>query len=152
MNAERVQIILLLKERDMTRYNRLNPYFVGFDRLFQEFDNFPNVGKPYPPHNLVKKDLDGSEYALELAVAGYGVDDIKVEVKECMLIVEGSKPTEEYTYLHKGISTKNFKREFKLTENMVVDSADLVNGILVIEMHETIPEEKRPRSITIGKK
>ncbi|MCG7944984.1 MAG: Hsp20 family protein [Candidatus Thiodiazotropha taylori] len=134
----------------MTRFKTFNPYFVGFDRLFNDMETFAGIDKPYPPHNLVKKDVDGSEYALELAVAGFKEEDISVEVKDGTLIIEGKGSSDEYTYLHKGISTKNFRREFKLSEKMVVESAEMVNGLLVISMYEEIPEEKKSRKIEIG--
>ena len=136
----------------MTRYRHPLDAFVGFDRLFNEMDTFQQTTKPFPPHNLLKLDLDGSEYAIELAVAGYKEEDISIEVKDGILTVEGTGSVDEYTYLHKGISNKNFKREFRLSENMVVDSASCCCGILTIEMHEEIPEEKKPRKIELGKK
>ena len=134
----------------MTRY----PFdaFVGFDRLFNEIDNFNAREKTYPPHNLIKKDLDGGEYAIEVAVAGFAEEDLDVEVKENLLIVSGELPKEEYTYLHKGISTRKFKKEFRLADNMKVIGGELKNGLLVIDLMEDIPEEKKPVKIDIGKK
>jgi len=97
-----------------------------------------------------------STYTIELALAGYKADDLHVEVKEGILVITGDNgstvDTEEVReYLHRGISRKKFTRTFRLSEHVVVDGADFVDGLLVIDLRVVIPEEKRPRSIPIGK-
>jgi molecular chaperone IbpA len=106
----------------------------------------------FPKHNVVKH--SETEFAIELALAGYDQKDLEVELKEGILVVRGKKNEEAENskeYLHKGVSTRNFTKTFRLSEHVVVDGADFVNGLLVIKLKVVIPEEKRPRLIPIGK-
>lgn len=130
-------------------------HFIGFDHVWNEIERLSDMAdnKVYPPHNVVK--YDETTYTVELALAGYRKEDLNVEVKEGLLIVTGdarsqneSEPEKEY--LHKGISAKKFTRTFRLSEHVVVDGADFVDGLLVIDLKVVIPEEKRPRLIKIG--
>ena len=131
-------------------------HFIGFDHVWSEIERLADVAdnKLYPPHNVVKH--SESTYTIELALAGYKADDLHVEVEEGILVITGDNgstvDTEEVReYLHRGISRKKFTRTFRLSEHVVVDGADFVDGLLVIDLRVVIPEEKRPRSIPIGK-
>ena len=131
-------------------------HFIGFDHVWNEIERLSDMAdnKLYPPHNVVKH--DDTHFSVELALAGYNPEDLTVEVKEGILVVKGDgRPTleDEITkeYLHKGVSTKKFTRTFRLSEHVVVDGADFVNGMLVIDLKVVIPEEKRPRIVPIGK-
>ena len=131
-------------------------HFIGFDHVWNEIERLADVAdnKLYPPHNVVKH--SESTYTIELALAGYKKEDLQVEVKEGILVITGDNrstvDTEEgREYLHRGISGKKFTRTFRLSEFVVVDGADFVDGLLVIDLKVVIPEEKRPRSIPIGK-
>jgi len=106
--------------------------------------------KLYPPHNVVKH--TETEFSVELALAGYSSDDIVVDVKEGLLVVTGDKPEdpENRAYLHHGISAKKFTRTFRLSEHVVVDGANFIDGLLVIDLKVVLPEEKRPRNIPIS--
>jgi molecular chaperone IbpA len=130
-------------------------HFIGFDHVWNEIERLADVAdnKLYPPHNVVKH--SESSYTIELALAGYKADDLHVEVKEGILVISGDNrstvDTEETReYLHRGISGKKFTRTFRLSEHVVVDGADFVDGLLVIDLKVVIPEEKRPRTIPIG--
>jgi molecular chaperone IbpA len=130
-------------------------HFIGFDHVWNEIERLADVAdnKLYPPHNVVKH--SESTYTIELALAGYKSDDLQVEVKEGILVITGDNrstvDTEETReYLHRGISGKKFTRTFRLSEHVVVDGADFVDGLLVIDLKVVIPEEKRPRTIPIG--
>ena len=125
--------------------------FVGFDHLLDELDFVARHAKDnYPPHNIVKR--SSTEYSIELALAGFEESDLDIEQKERTLSVSGeSKHSEqEGEYLHKGISTKKFRRTFRLSEYVEVDGASYNNGILVINLKVVLPEEKRPRKISIS--
>jgi molecular chaperone IbpA len=105
--------------------------------------------KLYPPHNVVKK--DDINFSIELALAGYNKEQLTVEVKDGILVVSGGKEGDsEREYLHRGISAKKFTRTFRLSEHVVVDGADFIDGLLVIDLRVEVPEEKRPRLIPIG--
>ena len=132
-------------------YNRFG---VGFDKLFNELDRLMQVGSPnnggYPPFNL-EKTADNS-YRITLAVAGFTDKDIEITQQENSLIVTGSK-TEEDTanYLHRGIATRNFKREFVIGDRVEIKTASLKDGMLVIDLEEVIPEEAKPKKIPLIK-
>lgn len=125
-------------------------HFIGFDHVWSEIERLSDMAdnKLYPPHNVVKH--DDSTFTIELALAGYNKDDLKVEVKDGILVIVGDKSGEEREYLHRGISSKKFTRTFRLSEHVVVSGADFVDGLLVIDLKVEIPEEKLPRDIPIG--
>ena len=125
--------------------------FVGFDHLFQELDWVAkHATDTYPPHNIVK--VSENDYLIEVAVAGFTMDDLEIEQDERTLTVKGEKvKTEdsESSYIHRGISQKKFKRVFRLSEYVFVDGASLKDGILSVQLKFELPEEKRPRKIDI---
>lgn len=128
-------------------------HFIGFDHVWSEIERLSDMAdnKLYPPHNVVKK--DETNFSVELALAGYSSDDLTVEVKDGILVIQGGKTGDgevEREYLHRGISAKKFTRTFRLSEHVVVDGADFKDGLLVIDLRVEIPEEKRPRVIPIG--
>jgi molecular chaperone IbpA len=123
--------------------------FVGFDHLLEELDRVAKQANDhYPPHNIVK--TGEAEYVIELAVAGFTKDEISIEVKDRTLVVFGEHISKGREYIHRGISTKKFKRTFRLSEYVHVHGADLVDGILAIQLKYVVPEEMRPRKIQIG--
>ena len=129
--------------------SRINTYSIGFDRMFDNLMNVPTASS-YPPNNIVKHDDD--KFTIEIAVAGFSKAEIEIEFRENTLKIESkSRPEgdDEKEYLHKGISNRAFKKSFTLSDDVVVNGADMKDGILKIEMERIIPEEKKPRSIKI---
>ena len=123
--------------------------FVGFDHLMNELDHVArHAHDNYPPHNILKSDEDN--YLIELAVAGFSRDELEIEVKDRTLTILGEHKSKGREYIHRGISTKKFKRTFRLSEYVQVHGADLVDGILSVNLKVVIPEEMRPRKIEIG--
>ena len=125
--------------------------FLGFDHIFDQLENIHQHSKDtYPPHNVVKD--EEMKYTLEVAVAGFKQEHIDIEVKDHILTVSGNRPQrrEQTAYVHKGISARNWKKSFRLSEYTEVTGADLVDGILTIKLEVVLPEEKLPRKITIG--
>lgn len=119
---------------------------VGFDRYF----NAPNhVNGNYPPHNIVK--YSESEYGIEVAVAGFGKDEITVEVDQDQLTIKGIKAESDDTkeYLHRGLAARNFEQTFTLAEYMEVRGAEVKDGMLKIEIQRIVPEALKPRLIEI---
>ena len=136
----------------MTGVKQLFPRssFVGFDHLFNELEyTAKHSNDHYPPHNIIK--TSESDYLIELAVAGFSQDELTVEVKDLTLTVTGEHVSKGRNFIHRGISTKKFKRTFRLSEHVNVHGADIQDGILAIELKYVIPEEMRPRKISIGK-
>jgi molecular chaperone IbpA len=139
----------------LTRFDTqaLNRALVGFDRLFDTFDSrFANqLNTNYPPYNVVKTDDD--HYSVEVAVAGFKRDEITVEVDGDQLTIKGESSTSNEStarqYLHKGLSSRDFVRQFTLAEHMIVKGAEIQDGILSITIERVIPEDKKPRLIDI---
>lgn len=127
---------------------------IGFNRLFDEMNRtFANSrsNDNYPPYNIAK--LDDTHYVIEIAVAGFGEEEIDVELKENSLIVKGVKAKKDQDnvteYVHKGISTRGFERNFTLADNVEVRAATVQNGILAIALEQIVPEENKPKKIQI---
>lgn len=124
--------------------------FVGFDHLFKELDHVTkHAHDSYPPHNILR--TGESNYLIELAVAGFSKEGIDIELHDRTLTVTGEHVSKGREYIHRGISTKKFKRTFRLSEHVQVHGADIQDGILAIELKYVIPEDQRPRKISIGK-
>jgi len=124
--------------------------FIGFDHLFNELDHVAkHANDHYPPHNIIKTDEDN--YLIELAVAGFSKDELSIEVKDRTLTVTGDHISKGREFIHRGISTKKFKRTFRLSEHVHVHGADIQDGILAVELKYVVPENQRPRIISIGK-
>ena len=132
----------------MTRYNSIFPrHFVGFDSLLNELE-LRHEDTNYPPYNIIKQ--GNNRYAIEIAVAGFSKDEIEITSEDRDLIVKASKEQKDAEYLHKGISTKSFERNFRLADHVQVVGADLSDGMLSIELEVVLPDEKRPKRIEIG--
>ena len=128
-----------------------DPFFIGFDRMVDRMRAQTPGQTNYPPYNIVK--TDENQYELQLAIAGFTQDDLEIELKEGILSIEGRKEGEdEKNYIHKGISARAFRRTFTLNDTIVVNGADLTDGILTVELENIIPEEKKPRKISIGRR
>ena len=128
-----------------------DPFFIGFDRMVDRMRAQTPGQSNYPPYNIVK--TDENQYELQLAIAGFNQDDLEIELKEGILSIEGRKEGEdEKNYIHKGISARAFRRTFTLNDTIVVNGADLTDGILTVELENIIPEEKKPRKISIGRR
>lgn len=127
---------------------------VGFDRLANLMDTAARLDgtQGYPPYNIEQSVEDENEYAIELAVAGFGEGDLDIEVKEGQLVVVGKKSSneDERRFVHRGIAERGFIRRFQLADHVVVTNAELVNGLLRIELRRELPEAMKPRKIAIG--
>tara|TARA_B100000085_G_scaffold230992_1_gene217676 strand:- start:1268 stop:1696 length:429 start_codon:yes stop_codon:yes gene_type:complete len=133
-------------------FDRVKTYSIGFDRMFDRLlDDSRVTTQTYPPYNIVK--VSDTDYAIQIAVAGFGKNDIEIETKENLLTIKSVEKKEEVvddtTYLHKGISNRAFKRTFTISDDVVVKGATFENGLLNIELEKIIPEEKKPRMIKI---
>ncbi len=135
------------------RITALSPTFVGFDQLFTELerliDNQP-VQNSFPPHNIIK--VDDNRYVVEMAVAGFGKEDIDIELNDGTLVIRGEKKNkDEVTYLYRGIATRTFTKSIRLIDTIEVRGAEFKDGILKIGLENVIPDHKKPRKIEIGK-
>ena len=149
---------MIRRNTNLTRYGLVDfgdpifsSLFVGFDRLFENMAQMSAGSKSlpsYPPFNVVKND---DHYIVEVALAGIDKKDLDVEVQENTLSIsyESSSKKESDNKLYKGIAQRSFRRQFSLAEDVEVTSASFKNGLLQIDLERIIPEEKRPKQITI---
>jgi len=131
--------------------NKLTPYAVGFDRVFDNMHRYLEhqaSSTGYPPYNIVK---DGNHFQIEIALAGVKMEDLDIEVAEGVLTIthEPQGEDEKVAFVHRGIAQRKFKRNFTLADDVVVNGARLENGMLYIALERIIPEEKQPRKIAI---
>ena len=143
--------------RNLSVWNSLRPFSVGFDSIFEEFDRLlestERYNSNYPPYNIRK--LNDNDYKIEVALAGYSRDDIELELKDSTLTVRNKTKEkvindESNGVIHKGISTRQFERSFTISEDIKVKNAELKNGLLNIDLERIIPDEKKPRLININ--
>jgi molecular chaperone IbpA len=139
----------------MTRFTALYPQFVGFDNIFNELERLvdgtaPTRNTSFPPHNIIK--LDDNKYVVEMAVAGFGQDEVDVEIHDGTLIVKGEKKDQtEVDYLYRGIATRSFTKSIRLNDTIEVRGAQFKDGILKIALENIIPEHKKPRKVEFSK-
>ena len=135
----------------LDNFNQLTPYAVGFDRIFDNLsrytsDNMQSTG--FPPYNIRKE--GDYNYVIELALAGFGKEDIEVEVADGTLSVRSVKEnSEDESTVYRGISSRRFERKFTMADDIVVNGAKLENGMLTVELERVVPEEKKPRLIKV---
>lgn len=135
----------------------LSPLFrstVGFDHVSRMLDNAFKMDEramSYPPYNIAKVSED--QYEIVMALAGFKLEDLNVVVEQNTLTITGAQAEKEEDgkeYLHRGIATRSFERKFSLADHVKVTGADLVDGILTLQLVREIPEESKPRQISIN--
>ena len=125
-------------------FKDLFPNSIGMSRIFDRLANASHCN--FPPYNIVQ---DGNNTFVELALAGYKKENVTVSVEDGALSIEGKCDNSEKNHLHKGISTKRFKRVFSLGEHVEVKSAELKDGLLTVSLEEILPPEKQPKVIEV---
>jgi molecular chaperone IbpA len=132
----------------------LTKFGIGFDNMFDELMRVSaqQSSTNYPPYNIVQ--INEDEYMISLAVAGFGLDNLSVTKDKKFLIIEGKEyqPDSEKivpNYLHKGISNRDFRREFQLADHVEISNAHLELGILSIYLKREVPEDAKPKTIAI---
>jgi molecular chaperone IbpA len=125
---------------------------IGFDRLAHMLDSVNAGGEDggYPPYNIER--TGENSYRITMAVAGFGRDELKLEVKDTTLSVRGEKKADDKQreFLHRGIAQRSFERRFQLADHVEVKGADVKDGLLHIDLQRNIPERLKPRTIEIG--
>ena len=142
----------------LDNFNQLTPYAVGFDRVFDQLQNYAShnaTSSGFPPYNIRKE----SDYCfvIDMALAGFSKKDIEIEVSDGLLTVRSIKDNDpdsiggkaEASNIYRGISYRKFNRKFTLADDIVVNGASLENGMLVIKLERIVPEEKIPRKVEI---
>jgi len=132
----------------------IHKFGIGFDNMFDELMRVSaqQSTSNYPPYNIVQ--INEDEYMISLAVAGFGLDNLSVTKDKKFLIIEGKEyqPDSEKimpNYLHKGISNRDFRREFQLADHVEISNAHLELGILSVYLKREVPEDAKPKTIAI---
>lgn len=134
----------------------LSNYFLGFDEQvgrMNSHQNGTNRNAPaYPPYNI--KAVGDNKYSVEMALAGFKIEEIEVSVDGDMLVISGATAVAEdaESFVYRGIAARNFTRAFVLHENMRVLSAEMADGILTVALEKVIPEGKAAKKIEIIRK
>jgi molecular chaperone IbpA len=139
----------------LQRIEAINRALIGFDTMFDQMERrFSNsVSNNYPPHNILK--TGENQYEIQIAVTGFEKSEIAVTVEANVLTVKGEGAESirheqpEIVYLHRGLATRDFVREFPLAEHMEVAGAEIRNGMLIVKLIRNIPESEKPRVIDI---
>ena len=150
-----------MTNKALSIFNKLRPVSVGFDSIFDHFENMwdddffnlPSVSNNYPPYNIVKS--GNNKYDVEVALAGFNKKDINVNVGDGMLTIESKKEDkisdedENGEVLHKGISKRYFKRSFSVADDVEVKGAKLEDGLLRVSMERKVPEARKLKTIDV---
>ena len=141
-------------------FAKFDKFFVGADQLHKKLTDMTTqtveLASKYPPYNIKK--VTDNKYVIEMAVAGFGKQDIELTLEDNKLIVNGKLETLDdltrdginQTYLWKGISDRAFSRQFTLADNVEIKTVNLFNGMLKIWLEAIIPEFKKPKTIPIN--
>lgn len=125
-----------------------DPFFIGWDKFFKDMETSHKNVSNFPPYNLVEMMED--TFLIELALAGFSIDDIEVTQEKNTLTIKGEIEADgQEKYIHKGIATRNFTRTFSLAEHIEVKHVTWLNGILSISLFRNVPESKKPKTFKI---
>lgn len=129
-------------------------HFVGADKMIDSFNKaqqmIANTVTNYPPYNIVK--VDENKYVIEMAVAGFGTQNLDIEIQDKVLTIKGGVSVDENNpanYIFKGIADRAFTRKFTLADTVEIKDAELINGMLKVWLENLIPEEKKARKVDI---
>jgi molecular chaperone IbpA len=129
-------------------------FLVGFDHFFDKMakfrDGMEELSSNYPPFNIKK--VSDNKYLIEVALAGFGTNEIEIELLDDRLVVSSKveQDRSNFDWLYKGIADRSFKRQFKLADNVEVKGAEYFNGLLKIWLEQIIPESRKPKKIEIS--
>lgn len=140
----------------------IGSFFVGYDKVVERFSKIAEdsikmaTTIKYPPFNYKK--VGDNKYVIEMAVAGFGKQDIDIEVAGDTLVIKGNaqlgdeanEDGEYPTYFYHGLAQRPFTRQFTLGDSVEIKNAQLINGILRVFLEAVIPNEKKPTKIEIA--
>jgi molecular chaperone IbpA len=135
---------------DLAKFDK---FFVGYDGMLRRLtDAHETLAKSipnYPPYNIAK--VDDNKYVIEMAVAGFGKQNLNIELANNTLVISGdtSSDSGEGSYLYKGIADRSFTRSFNIADTIEIKNAELINGMLKVWLENIIPESKKPKKIDI---
>ena len=111
-----------------------SPYLIGFDQVERMLDRVAKTASDgYPPYNI--EQLGPDALRITLAVAGFDKSELQITLEDKQLVIRGKREEkDERVYLHRGIATRQFQRQFVLLEWMEVAGAQLDHGLLHIDL------------------
>jgi len=137
-----------------TIWKDFGKFGVGFDDLFDRINEFHDtVAKNipnYPPYNIKK--VEDNKYVIEMAVAGFGKQDIEITTEDDKLVIKGnveSDDTPPDDLLWQGLALRPFTRMFTLNDQVEVNNAEMINGLLKVTLERIIPESKKPKKVEV---
>ena len=147
-----------MTSKDLSIFNSLRPFSIGFDDMFEQFENMLGNGgmtmqSNYPPYNIRKTGKD--DYSIEVALAGFNKKDVEVEFEDNILTVrtkqinKSEDQNQDGEIIHKGISHRQFARSFTIADDVKVNGAELKDGLLTIACERILPDHKKKRLIDI---
>jgi molecular chaperone IbpA len=147
-----------MTSKDLSIFNSLRPFSVGFDDMFDQFESMLGNGSlsmqsNYPPYNISKTGKD--KYSIEIALAGFNKKDVEVEFEDNLLTVrtkqvnKSENKNEDGKIIHKGISQRQFARSFTIADDVKVNGAELKDGLLTIACERIVPDYKKKKLIEI---
>ena len=136
---------------NLSIFNQLRPFTIGFDDVFDHFEKMADysfLSTSYPPYNIVK--TGDFTYDIEVALAGYGRDDVSVDYADSVLTIKSvHEDKDDKDTIHKGISRRKFTKSFTVADDVEVKGAELKDGLLRVSLEKIVPESKKPRTIKI---
>ena len=137
--------------RNLSIWNDLRPFTIGFDDLFNQFDHHvDNRSNSFPPYNIVKG-KDDLNWKIEMALAGYNKKDIEVKYADNTITIKSThKDEDDKDTIHRGIAKRHFTRSFTTADDVEVKGAEMTDGMLSIALEKILPEGKKPRTIDIA--
>ncbi len=145
-----------MTSKDLSIFNSLRPFSIGFDDMFDQFESMLGNGglvqNNYPPYNIRKAGKD--KYAIELALAGFNKNDVEIEYEDKFLTVKTKKVNKTVEkdgneIIHRGISQRSFAKSFTIADDVKVNGAELIDGLLTINCEKIVPEQKKKKLIPI---
>ncbi len=147
-----------MTSKDLSIFNSLRPFSIGFDDMFDQFENMLGNGglsmqSNYPPYNIRRTGQE--KYSIEVALAGFSKNDVEVEFEDNLLTVrtkqvdKSENKNDDGEIIHKGISQRHFARSFTIADDVKVNGAQLKDGLLTIACERIIPEHKKRKLIEI---
>ena len=140
----------LLQVFDQKLFDNLHRTTIGFDRMFDDMlrVNSIQVQQNYPPYNIIRN--DDTNYEIQIAISGFSEKDIDITLTDNQLVITGENTDEDTRdWVYRGIASRKFIRTFALSDDVVVNSAKVKNGLLIVSLEHIIPDEKKPKKIPV---
>ena len=124
-------------------WEQFTPFTLGLDETFSRLETFAGTGTNYPPYNIYNG--SDSRTILEVALAGFSEEDISVTTERNFLNVSAKKPKDDRTYSHKGISYRNFSRNWQMGDDVEIEKVEFNNGLLTVILVKELPEKQKKK-------